>query len=49
MDALNTAELQKMVKIVNLNDIYIYHHFFIYFYWRLIILQYCSGFCHTLT
>ena len=22
---------------------------FIYFNWRLIILQYCSGFCHTLT
>ena len=24
-------------------------HLFIYFYWRLINLQYCSGFCHTLT
>ena len=23
--------------------------FFLYFYWRLITLQYCSGFCHTLT
>ena len=23
--------------------------YFIYFYWRLITLQYCSGFCHTLT
>ena len=22
---------------------------FIYFNWRLITLQYCSGFCHTLT
>ena len=29
------------------------YHFFIYLFffisWRLIILQYCSGFCHTLT
>ena len=24
-------------------------HFFIYFNWRLITLQYCSGICHTLT
>ena len=24
-------------------------HLFIYFYWRLINLQYCSGFCHMLT
>ena len=28
-----------------------YHPYFlkIYFNWRLITLQYCSGFCHTLT
>ena len=24
-------------------------NYFIYFNWRLITLQYCSGFCHTLT
>ena len=24
-------------------------YFYIYFNWRLITLQYCSGFCHTLT
>ena len=24
-------------------------YLFIYFKWRLIILQYCSGFCHPLT
>ena len=29
---------------------FIYLYFFIYFIsWRLIALQYCSGFCHTLT
>ena len=26
-----------------------FKNFFIYFCWRLITLQYCSGFCHTLT
>ena len=29
---------------------YLFIYFFIYFHiWRLITLQYCSGFCHTLT
>ena len=28
---------------------YFIHFKFIYFNWRLIALQYCSGFCHTLT
>ena len=27
----------------------IHQHIYIYFNWRLITLQYCSGFCHTLT
>ena len=27
----------------------IFKNYFIYFNWRLITLQYCSGFCHTLT
>ena len=32
------------------NDkIYYYFFSFIFISWRLIILQYCSGFCHTLT
>ena len=31
-------------------QIYIYMYYrFIYFSWRLITLQYCGGFCHTLT
>ena len=29
--------------------IYKYSFLFIYFNWRLITLQYCDGFCHTLT
>ena len=29
--------------------IYLFIYLFIYFNWRLITLQYCSGFCHTLT
>ena len=29
--------------------IYLFFNYFIYFNWRLITLQYCSGFCHTLT
>ena len=30
---------------------YLFFYFFIIFFisWRLITLQYCSGFCHTLT
>ena len=28
---------------------YYYYFSFIFISWRLIILQYCSGFCHTLT
>ena len=28
---------------------YITTHFFFYFNWRLITLQYCDGFCHTFT
>ena len=28
---------------------FLFNKNFIYFNWRLIILQYCSGFCHTLT
>ena len=28
---------------------YVYIYLFIYFSWRLITLQYCGGFCHTLT
>ena len=28
---------------------YIYIYSFIFISWRLITLQYCSGFCHTLT
>ena len=29
---------------------YFYYFFpFIFIHWRLITLQYCSGFCHTLT
>ena len=27
----------------------VFFQIFIYFNWRLIILQYCGGFCHTLT
>ena len=27
---------------------YFYYFSFIYISWRLITLQYCSGFCHTL-
>ena len=30
-------------------DLFFSFFFFTYFNWRLITLQYCSGFCHTLT
>ena len=30
-------------------DIFIYFFSFLFISWRLITLQYCSGFCHTLT
>ena len=36
-------------KVMSLLFIFIYFYFFIFFIsWRLITLQYCSGFCHTL-
>ena len=38
--------------VVQTKRIHEYEQFcfkFIYFNWRLITLQYCSGFCHTLT
>ena len=37
---------------INLNSFLFFNlniYLFIYFNWRLITLQYCSGFCHTLT
>ena len=33
---------------INLSQIYIYIFSFVFISWRLITLQYCSGFCHTL-
>ena len=30
-------------------DLFPFTHIFLFFNWRLITLQYCSGFCHTLT
>ena len=38
-------ELHSFFFFLNGNDYYL----FIYFNWRLIILQYCGGFCHTFT
>ena len=31
------------------NEWYLFFSFFFFISWRLITLQYCSGFCHTLT
>ena len=40
----------KKVTFFFFNNIYLYYLFsFIFISWRLITLQYCSGFCHTLT
>ena len=36
-------------KILFIFENLFYYFKFIYFNWRLIALQYCSGFCHTLT
>ena len=33
----------------NANDFCVFFFPFIFISWRLITLQYCSGFCHTLT
>ena len=48
--------MRKAINIKGLNwgkmkikQVDIYFKIFIYFNWRLITLQYCSGFCHTLT
>ena len=33
--------------IMNVKQFYIYIYIIFYFNWRLVTLQYCSGFCHT--
>ena len=39
------------ILLLQCSDLHLFCFFFklIYFNWRLITLQYCSGFCHTLT
>ena len=37
------------LKAVPSSSVFVFLYKFIYFNWRLITLQYCSGFCHTLT
>ena len=36
-------------KILYMHPWFLFYFSFIYFNWRLITLQYCNGFCHTLT
>ena len=43
---VNAMRTQYMAELV---FIYLFFNEFIYFNWRLVTLQYCSGFCHTLT
>ena len=41
--------LLQITLYVFMSSMNIFKKLFIYFHWRLITLQYCSGFCHTLT
>ena len=48
---LNTHVMLKLTGLCFLFVLYLFIYFssLIFISWRLIILQYCSGFCHTLT
>ena len=50
MAIVHDIYLVKMKKALNLhNKIFVCLFSFTFISWRLITLQYCSGFCHTLT
>ena len=44
-----TVNFVKKLHFITKQFIYLFIHSFIFISWRLITLQYCSGFCHTLT
>ena len=46
--ALGRMKESKLIKQVS-NSNFTFYFFFIFISWMLITLQYCSGFCHTLT
>ena len=43
------AEMEKSVRLPRALFFFSFYFSFIFISWRLITLQYCSGFCHTLT
>ena len=49
ISSINFAEENEYLKIEVLIATFFSFFSFIFISWRLITLQYCSGFCHTLT
>ena len=47
--AVQTLKFDIFYEIYNFEIFFVSFLKFIYFNWRLITLQYCSGFCNTLT
>ena len=49
LEFCNSNSLKDSIFFLNGKKFYKAKNFLIYFNWRLITLQYCGGFCHTLT
>ena len=41
--------VESFLRFIDVCQSYSFASFFFFFSWRLITLQYCSGFCHALT